>query len=75
MTDAPSVRFLLRSAGVSIGLAVGRYRLEQDVDDALDLLPFPDPHLRLGAAQTLAKGRAAVHRVLAGTIARLVSSC
>jgi predicted DNA-binding transcriptional regulator YafY len=61
---------LLRSAGMSVTLEMGRYTLEQDADDALALLPFPDPRLTLGAARTLAKGRSATHRALAETIAR-----
>ena len=65
---------LLRSSGVSVTLAAGRYTLEQDPDDALGLLPFPDPHLTLGAAKTLAKGRSPIHRTLAKTIARIVPS-
>lgn len=63
---------LLRSSGVSIGLAAGRYTLEQHTDDALALLPFPDPRLTLGAAKTLAKGRGLVHRALAETISRII---
>jgi predicted DNA-binding transcriptional regulator YafY len=63
---------LLRSSGVSITLAGGRYTLEQDTADALALLPFPDPRLTLGAAQTLAKGRSRIHRALADTITRII---
>ena len=63
---------LLRSSGVSIALTSGRYTLEQDIDDALAMLPFPDPHLTLGAAKTLAKGRSSIHRALAETIAGIV---
>lgn len=63
---------LLRSSGLSITLAEGRYSLEQKAEEALDLLPFPDPRLTLGAARTLAKGRGAVQRTLAETIARVV---
>lgn len=65
---------LLRSSGVSIKLASGRYTLEQGTEDALASLPFPDPRLTLGGAKTLAKGRSAVHRALAETIARIVPS-
>jgi predicted DNA-binding transcriptional regulator YafY len=65
---------LLRSSGVSVTLVAGRYTLEQDADDALALLPFPDPHLTLGAAKTLAKGRSPIHRALAETIARVLPS-
>jgi hypothetical protein len=63
---------LLRSSGVSVALIASRYTLEQDSVDALALLPFPDPHLTLGAAKTLAKGRSPVHRALAETIVRIV---
>jgi predicted DNA-binding transcriptional regulator YafY len=63
---------LLRSSGVSITLTGGRYSLEQETDDALALLPFPDPRLTLGAAQTLAKGRSPIHRALAETITRII---
>jgi predicted DNA-binding transcriptional regulator YafY len=65
---------LLRSSGVSIMLTAGRYTLEQDAEDALALLPFPDPHLTLGAARTLARGRNSIHRALAESIARIVPS-
>lgn len=65
---------LLRSSGVSIALTGGRYTLEHDAGDALDLLPFPDPRLTLGAARILSKGRGPVHRALAETINRVVPS-
>ena len=65
---------VLRTSGVSISLALGRYTLDGDADDALARLPFPDPRLTLGAARTLAKGRSAFHRALAETIARIVPS-
>lgn len=65
---------VLRSSGVSISLALGRYILDGDADDALARLPFPDPRLTLGAARALAKGRSAFHRALAETIARIVPS-
>lgn len=65
---------LLRSSGVTIALAAGRYTLEQEVENALASLPFPDPRLTLGAAKTLARGRGPAHRALAETIARVVPS-
>lgn len=65
---------LLRTSGVSITLAVGRYVLEQDAEEALALLPFPDPRLTLGAARTLAKGRGVVQRALAEAITRVLPS-
>lgn len=63
---------LLRSSGVPITLAAGRYTLEQDTEAALASLPFPDPRLTLGAVKALAKGRGTIHRALAETIARIV---
>jgi predicted DNA-binding transcriptional regulator YafY len=63
---------LLRTSGVTITLVDGRYKLDQDADNALAMLPFPDPRLTLGAAKTLAKGKTPVHRALAETIARVI---
>jgi predicted DNA-binding transcriptional regulator YafY len=63
---------LLRTSGVCVALTEGRYKLEQGADAALASLPFPDPHLTLGAAKTLAKGRSVVHRALAKTITQIV---
>lgn len=63
---------LLRTSGLTVTLAAGRYTLEQDAEEAMDLLPFPDARLTLGAARTLAKGRHSAHRSLAETIARFV---
>lgn len=65
---------LLRSSGVSVMLTLGRYTLEQDAEQALARLPFPDPRLTLGAVRTLAKGRSPVHRALAEAIAQVVPS-
>jgi predicted DNA-binding transcriptional regulator YafY len=65
---------LLRSSGVVINLEAGHYTLDQDAEDAVALLPFPDPHLTLGAARALAKGRSQVHRALAQTIERVLPS-
>ena len=63
---------VLRSSGVAVTLAEGRYTLEQDADDALALLPLPDPHLTLGVARTLAKGHGPAQRILAEAIDRVV---
>jgi predicted DNA-binding transcriptional regulator YafY len=62
----------LRLAGVAVTLIDGRYRLDQAVDAALQRLPFPDPQLTCGEAQTLAKGRTAAHRKLREQIERLL---
>jgi predicted DNA-binding transcriptional regulator YafY len=53
---------LVRTAGVSVTLADGRYGLDGGLDAARSLLPFPDPHLTLGEAVQLAKGRTTAHR-------------
>jgi hypothetical protein len=55
---------LLRMAGIEVTLSEGVYALEGDADAALDRLPFPDPHLTLGEARRLARGRSAAHRYL-----------
>jgi predicted DNA-binding transcriptional regulator YafY len=55
---------LLRAAGIAVTLRDRRYTLDEDVDEAIARLPFPDPHLTLGEARQLAKGRTAAHRKL-----------
>jgi predicted DNA-binding transcriptional regulator YafY len=55
---------LLRAAEIPVTLAEGRYSLAEDVDTAASRLPFPDPHLTLGEATQLARGRSAAHRKL-----------
>lgn len=65
---------LLRTSGVAVALEKGQYMLTQQVEAALDLLPFPDPHLSLGQARTLAKGRGKAQRALAETIAHVLPS-
>jgi predicted DNA-binding transcriptional regulator YafY len=55
---------LLRAAGIAVTLAEGRYALTEDVDEAASRLPFPDPHLTLGEAQQLVRGRGAAQRKL-----------
>src|SRR5262249_61621323 len=53
---------LLPAAGIRGTLAEGEYALEGDAGDAVARLPFPDPHLTLGEARQLARGRSAAHR-------------
>jgi hypothetical protein len=55
---------LLRGAGIDVTLAGGRYGLAEDVAEAASRLPFPDPHLTLGEAGELARGRSAAQRKL-----------
>jgi predicted DNA-binding transcriptional regulator YafY len=62
---------LLRSAGILVVLAKGRYALQGAASAALEKLPFPDPLLTLGEARLLAKGRTAAHRKLKEIIAAI----
>jgi hypothetical protein len=64
---------LLRSAGITVTLHESRYSLDGPLDAALNLLPFPDPHLTLGEAVQLARGRGAANRRLKEQVDRLVS--
>lgn len=64
---------LVRSAGIAIELTDGRYFLAQKVESALGCLPFPDPHLTLAEARTLAKGRSAAHKKLRELIEQIRS--
>jgi hypothetical protein len=63
---------LLRSAGIVVPLADGRYTLDEPAADAAARLPFPDPRLTLGEATLLAKGRTRAHRKLKEQIAQIV---
>ena len=64
---------LLREAGIKLALVDRRYALEGTATAAIARLPFPDPHLVLGEAIQLAKGRSDIHRKLRAQIARIVS--
>lgn len=63
---------LLRDAGIEVVLHNSRYALEGTAADAIAHLPFPDPHLTLGEAQKLARGRTTVHRKLQKQIKQIV---
>ena len=63
---------LLRKAGIAFTLSDGRYSLGGAVADALDRVPFPDPHLTLGDARLLAKGRAKTNQMLKAQIKQLI---
>ncbi len=63
---------VLREAGIAVSLEKGRYRLDEDADEAIARLPFPDPHLTLGEAIQLARGRSKAHRKLKDSIAAIV---
>jgi predicted DNA-binding transcriptional regulator YafY len=62
----------LRSFGISVLMANGRYYLDEDADKVIARLPFPDPQLTLGEATQLAKGRSTAHRKLKQQIARIL---
>jgi hypothetical protein len=63
---------LLHRAGIAVSLHQQRYTLDEDPDDAVDRLPFPDPHLNLGEARQLAKGKTNAHRRLQEQVGRIV---
>jgi DNA binding protein with HTH domain len=63
---------LLRKAGVPITLADSRYGLAETLEDALSRIPFPDPHLTLGDARLLAKGRTKSHQQLKAQIDQII---
>jgi len=63
---------LLRAAGIAVPLRNRRYTLEESVAAATSRLPFPDPHLTLGEAMQLARGRTLAHRKLKDQIAFIV---
>ena len=54
----------LRSLGIGVITADSRYSLDMDFEDALARLPFPDPHLKLGQAIVLARGKTPAHKAL-----------
>jgi hypothetical protein len=64
---------LLRESGIKLPLIKRRYALEGVVAVAIARLPLPDPHLILGEAIQLAKGRSLAHRKLKYQIAGIVS--
>lgn len=65
---------LLRAVSVPVLLEQGRYVLGVSADDAVARLPYPDPHLNLGEARQLARGRTAGHRRLQQEIDSLVAA-
>lgn len=63
---------LLRESGIDLPLVDRRYVLRGKIVDAVARLPFPDPHLTLGEATALAKGRTPTHRKLRTQIQAIV---
>jgi predicted DNA-binding transcriptional regulator YafY len=62
----------LEKLGIHITLEPRGYTLELGLNEALALLPFPDPGLTFAEAEQLAKGRTAAHRKLKQLIAQMV---
>ena len=65
---------LLRKSGVTIELESGSYHLQQQREEAIDLLPFHDPLLTIGDVRQLSKGRSTAHRKLKQKLEQVVSS-
>ena len=65
---------LLRAAAIEVPLKNRRYTLVNGVKAAIARLPFPDPHLTLGEAVELAKGRSPAHRKLKSQVNRIVKA-
>ena len=63
---------MLRTIGITLDLAGGRYSLDEKLADAIDRLPFPDPGLTLGEAKQLAKGQTPAHRKLKKQIRQII---
>ncbi len=55
---------LLREVGIVVEQTDGKYELHGDVEAAILRVPLPDPHLTLGEARQLARGRSTAHRKL-----------
>jgi hypothetical protein len=64
---------VLRGSGIDLAMNRRRYAVKGDVAAAITRLPFPDPHLTLGEAIQLAKGRGRVHRSLRQQIGGIIS--
>jgi predicted DNA-binding transcriptional regulator YafY len=63
---------LLRKVGVAVSLIGGRYSLTESLETSFARLPFPDPHLTVGDARLLAKGRTKTHQQLKAQIQQLI---
>jgi hypothetical protein len=63
---------LLRAAKIQVYLNGRRYFLTGKVSQAVACLPFPDPHLTLGQAVQLAKGRSSAHLILKSQVNRII---
>jgi hypothetical protein len=64
---------LLRAVGITVTAEQGRYGLAEALAAAVARLPFPDPHLTLGEARQLGRGRGKPQRRLQEEIDRLLT--
>ena len=64
---------LLRAVGIEVTTEHGRYALAEALAGVVARLPFPDPHLTLGEARQLARGRGKPNRHLQEEIDRLLA--
>ena len=62
----------LRAIGIAVTAEDSRYALTIDYESALARLPFPDPHLTLGQAMVLARGRSSAHKTLRARVDAIV---
>ena len=62
---------VFREVGIHVKLHDSRYHLQDDLDAALDRLPFPDPNLTLGEARQLGRGRTPVQRKIKGLLDKI----
>src|SRR5688572_14701054 len=63
---------VLRAVGIQVELANGRYHLVEEVTQAIERLPFPDPGLTLGEARELSRGRSKAHKKIREQLERIV---
>jgi predicted DNA-binding transcriptional regulator YafY len=64
---------LLRAVGIAVVLEGGEYSLREPEEEVLSRLPFPDPHLSLGEARQLARGKSRNHLALQEKIQQLLA--
>jgi predicted DNA-binding transcriptional regulator YafY len=65
---------VLREAGIEVHMNARKYLLDLDFKKAVNLLPFPDPHLTLGEAALLVKGTSKAHRKLRELLKQIVNA-
>jgi predicted DNA-binding transcriptional regulator YafY len=64
----------LRDSDIEVQFEGGKYSLAESPAAAAQRLPFPDPNLTLGEAETLSRGRSAAHRKLREVLANITKA-